>query len=146
MNAPFVRVLDNETLRRSAVVCCGGLAALKSLFFDPRTFEAYETKTGALGRTWRHLEKCWREVFGNGGAGALGLTTEYGGDMYIMLPEWDSRVFVHEAYHAVQGMLRATGTQDDEELGAYLVEWLFEKICWSPPKAGEAKRKRKEKR
>jgi len=65
--------------------------------------------------------------------------TQDGGDVFVVLPEWDSRVFVHEAYHAAQAVLRIIGTQD-EELGAFLVEWLFGEICWDV-RPGERKRR-----
>lgn len=71
--------------------------------------------------------------------GALGFTIKDGGDVYVVLPKWDPRVFVHEAYHAAQAVLRIVGTQD-EELGAYLVEWLFEEVCWPPPKRDKERR------
>ena len=82
------------------------------------------------------MERAWDAACGDP-VGAVGFTVRDRGDVYIVLPKWDSRVFVHEAYHAAQAVLRITGTQD-EELGAFLVEWLFEEICWG----GKGKGKR----
>jgi hypothetical protein len=50
------------------------------------------------------------------------------------MPEWSRHEFVHEAFHAAHTMLRIIGT-DDEELGAYLAEWLYEQLC--PEKEGK---------
>ena len=126
---PFVRVCESKVLRRAVVVCCGAKAELKRLFFDPKTFDGFALSSRALRGTWRHLETAWRGAVDDPDAGALGFTTQFRGDVFVVLPKWDSRVFVHEAYHAVQFVLRETGTSD-EELGAYLAEWLFEEICW----------------
>lgn len=130
---PFVKVCDSEVLRRGIVVCCGPKPDVKKLFLDPGTFErlGFSFSKRFLAKQWRVVEKAWDDVCGDPG-GASGFTVRDEGDVYIVLPKWDSRVFVHEAYHAAQAVLRIIGTRD-EELGAFLVEWLFEKICWAPP-------------
>ena len=126
---PFVKVCESKVLRRGIVVCCGPKPAVRKLFLDPRTFDGFNLSKQFLARQWRTVEKAWDEVLEEPG-GALGFTKRDGGDVFVVLPKWDSRVFVHEAYHAAQAVLRIIGTQD-EELGAFLVEWLFEEICWA---------------
>jgi hypothetical protein len=132
---PFVRVCESRVLRRGIVVCCGPKPSVKKLFLDHETFSGFNCSKRFLMERWRVVEKAWDEVCGEPG-GAQGFTIKDGGDVYIVLPKWDSRVFVHEAYHATQAVLSIIGTQD-EELGAYLVEWLFEELCWTPPKQGK---------
>jgi hypothetical protein len=126
---PFVKVCESKVLRRSVVVCCGTKDELKKLFFDPKTFDGFEPSPKEHRETWAQLEDGWRKTVDEPDVGALGFTMRFRGDVFVVLPKWDSRVFVHEAYHAAQRMLQEIGT-DDEELGAYLVEWLFEEICW----------------
>lgn len=130
---PFVKVCESEVLRRGIVVCCGPKPDVRKLFLDPGTFEklGFDFSKRFLAKQWKVVEKAWDAACGDPG-GASGFTVRDEGDVYIVLPKWDSRVFVHEAYHAAQAVLRIIGTQD-EELGAFLVEWLFEKICWAPP-------------
>ena len=134
---PFVRVCESKVLRRSVVVCCGTKAELKKLFFDPKTFDGFAPSLKEIRETWAQLEESWRITVDEPNVGALGFTIRFQGDVFIVLPKWDSRVFVHEAYHAAQRVLQELGT-NDEELGAYIIEWLFEEICWS----GEGKGKR----
>ena len=136
---PFVKVCESKVLRRSVVVCCGPKAELKRLFLDPKTFDGFEPSPKEHRATWAQLEDSWRKTVDAPDVGALGFTMRFRGDVFVVLPRWDSRVFVHEAYHAAQRILQEIGT-DDEELGAYLVEWLFEEICWSED-SGERKRK-----
>lgn len=126
---PFIRVCESKVLRRSVVVCCGTKAELKRLFSDPKTFDRPAPSPRGCRETWRYLEARWNETVDEPDVGALGFTTRFRGDVFVVLPKWDSRVFVHEAYHAVQFVLREIGTSD-EELGAYLAGWLFEEICW----------------
>ena len=136
---PFVKVCESKVLRRSVVVCCGPKAELKRLFLDPKTFDGFEPAPKEHRATWAFLESKWRETVAEPGVGALGFTARFRGDVFVVLPAWDSRVFVHEAYHAAQAVLREIGT-DDEELGAYLAEWLFEEICWGV-RPGERKKR-----
>ena len=126
---PFVKVCESKVLRRGVVVCCGPEPVVKKLFLDPKTFPRFDVSKQLLVKQWRIVEKAWRETSESPG-GVLGFTVRDGGDVFVVLPKWDSRVFVHEAYHAAQAVLRIIGTQD-EELGAFLVEWLFEEICWA---------------
>ena len=126
---PFVRVCESKVLRRSVVVCCGAKAELKRLFFDQKTLDGFALSPRGRRETWRYLEEKWRETVDDPDVGALGFTTRFRGDVFIVMPKWDSRVFVHEMYHAVRYVLREIGTSD-EELGAYLAGWLFEEICW----------------
>lgn len=137
---PFIRICDSKVLRRGIVVCCGPRPDVKKLFLDPGTFErlGFSFSKQFLAKQWKIVEKAWNDVCGDPG-GALGFTVRDGGDVFVVLPKWDSRVFVHEAYHAAQAVLRIIGTQD-EELGAFLVEWLFEEICWTPPKRGKERK------
>lgn len=125
---PFVKVCESKVLRRGVVVCCGPKTSVRKLFLDPGTFEGSGLSKRLLAKQWRVVEEAWSETSDSPG-GALGFTVRDGGDVFVVLPKWDSRVFVHEAYHAAQAVLRIIGTQD-EELGAFLVEWLFEEICW----------------
>lgn len=125
----FVKVCESKVLRRGIVVCCGPKPVVRKLFLDPKTFSRFNLSKRFLAKQWRIVEKAWDEILGEPG-GALGFTVRDGGDVFVVLPKWDSRVFVHEAYHAAQAVLRIIGTQD-EELGAFLVEWLFEEICWN---------------
>ena len=126
---PFIKVCESKVLRRSVVVCCGTKAKLKRLFLDPKTFDGFEPSPREHRETWRYLETKWRETVDGPDGGADGFTTWFRGDVFVVLPKWDLRVFVHEAYHAAQAILRIVGTQD-EELGAFLVEWLFEEMRW----------------
>lgn len=137
---PFIKVCDSEVLRRGVVVCCGPKPDVRKLFLDPGTFEklGFSFSKRFLARQWKVVEKAWDAACGDPG-GACGFTVRDGGDVYVVLPKWDSRVFVHEAYHAAQAVLRIIGTQD-EELGAFLVEWLFEKTCWAPPSPDKERR------
>ena len=130
---PFVKVCESKVLRRSVVVCCGAKAELKKLFFDPKTFAGFALKPEEHRETWAYLEGEWDQTIGDPDNPALGVTTTYRGDVFILMPEWDSRVFVHEAFHAAHAVMRIIGTQD-EELGAFLVEWLFEELCWHEQK------------
>lgn len=136
---PFIKVCDSEVLRRGIVVCCGPRPDVRKLFLDPGTFEGFDLSKRFLAKQWRVVERAWDAACGDPGW-ASGFTVRDEGDVYIVLPKWDSRVFVHEAYHAAQAVLRIIGTQD-EELGAFLVEWLFEKICWAPPNKDRKKGK-----
>ena len=129
---PFIKVCESAVLRQSVIVCCGPKESLKNLFFDPETFRQFNLSKRFLRANWRRIEEAWDET-GTGSGGALGFTLKYKGDVFVVLPEWDSRVFVHEAYHAAQAVLHIVGTQD-EELGAFLVEWLFEELCWKEKK------------
>ena len=129
---PFIKVCESAVLRRSVVVCCGPRERLRKLFFDPETFGRYNLPKRVLRANWREIKRAWDDT-GLGSGGALGFTLKYKGDVFVVLPEWDSRVFVHEAYHVAQAVLRCVGTQD-EELGAFLVEWLFEELCWKEKK------------
>ena len=131
---PFVKVCESKVLRRGVVVCCGPKPDIRKLFLDPKTFPGFGFSKRFLAKKWKVVETAWDDACGAPG-GACGFTAGSGGDVYVVLPKWDSRVFVHEAYHAAQAVLRMVGTQD-EELGAFLVEWLFEKICWTPPNQG----------
>lgn len=130
MKKPFVKVCESDLLRRSVVVCCGTKKELEKAFLDPKTFKGLDVSPDEVRATWAFLEVQWGKTVDEPDVGALGFTTRHRGDVFIVLPEWDSRVFVHEAYHAAQAVLREIGS-DDEELGAYLVEWLFEKVCWN---------------
>ena len=136
---PFVRVCESNVLRRGVVVCCGPKPAVKKLFLDPKTFDGYGLSKQFLAKKWRFVETAWRDTTESPG-GAVGFTARQDGDIYVVLPKWDSRVFVHEAYHAAQAVLRLIGTQD-EEIGAFLVEWLFEEICWRGCPGGKGGRK-----
>ena len=136
---PFVKVCESKVLRRGIVVCCGPKPAVKKLFLDPKTFPGYGVSDRFLKSQWRIVEDAWRKTSECPG-GALGFTVRDGGDVFVVLPKWDSRVFVHEAYHAAQAVLHIIGTQD-EELGAFIVEWLFEEICWNEGPGGKEKRK-----
>lgn len=124
---PFVKVCESEILRRSVIVCCGAKAELEKLLANAS--KGYQLSKAEADETWKYLETCWAEVI-DGEHKSLGFTTRFHGDVFVVLPEWDSRVFVHEAYHAARLVLKEVSS-DDEELGAYLVEWLFEKICWN---------------
>lgn len=132
---PFVKVCESKVLRRGIVVCCGPKPVVKKMFLDPKTFPRLGLSKQFLAEKWEVVDKAWDNVCGEP-VGAIGFTVQDAGDVYVVLPEWDSRVFVHEAYHAAQAVLRIIGTQD-EELGAFLVEWLFEEICWAPPNKGK---------
>lgn len=129
---PFIRVCESTVLRRSVVICCGPREALKRLFLDPKTFGQYGLPKRVLRADWRRIEQAWDDT-GIGSGRSLGFTLRHDGDVFVVLPKWDSRVFIHEAYHAAQAILRIIGTQD-EELGAFLVEWLFENLCWKEKK------------
>lgn len=125
---PFIKICESKVLRRSVVVCCGPKEKLKKLFFDPETLRQYGLSERAQRANWQEIERAWDET-GLGSGGALGFTLKYKGDVFIVMHEWDSSVFVHEAYHATQAVLRIVGTQD-EELGAFLIEWLFEELTY----------------
>lgn len=125
---PFIKVCESKVLRHSVVVLCGPKEKLKRLFLDPGMYRQYGLPEKTQRANWRKIERAGDEV-GVWSGGSLGLTLRDGGDVFVVLPEWDSRVFLHEAYHAAQAVLRIIGTQD-EELGAFLVEWLFEELCW----------------
>lgn len=127
---PFIKVCESKVLRRSVVVCCGTKDELKKLFFDPDgPFRNYDVKHSDHAVTWGFLEGQWEKVVGEEpDIGALGFATRFKGDVFLVLPKWNPCVFVHEAYHATRLMLREIGT-DDEEFGAYIIEWLFESVC-----------------
>ena len=138
---PFARICESRVLRRSIVVLCGPKVELKRLFFDPEgPFRDFDVSCAAHRRTWRKLEDAWHCTVDSPDCASLAFTMAYRGDAFIVMPKWDSRYFVHEAYHAAQALLRAVGTED-EELGAYVVEWLFEEICWDERPGGKGKRK-----
>jgi hypothetical protein len=135
---PFVKVCESKVLRRGIVVCCGSKPEVRKLFLDPETFKEYDLSKRFLAKQWKIVEESWDDVCEDS-VGAFGFTIRDGGDVYVVLPKWDSRVFVHEAYHAVQAILHIVGTQD-EELGAYLMEWLFEEVCWVPSNQNKERR------
>lgn len=137
---PFIRVCESDVLRRSVVVCCGSREQVRKLMLDPKTFQGLGLSQSVLNDTWRTVAQTWDAACNDAG-GALGFTMHYKGDVFIVLPKWDSRVFIHEAYHAAQAVLRLVGATEDEELGAFLVEWLFEKICWCGCPGGKRGRK-----
>lgn len=136
---PFVTHLSSDVLRRSVIVVVGSREATRPLFL--KAFKGYEVTQAELRKTWDKLcERAtatseeypqWR-----------GLTTAFDGDVYIVLPWWQRAVFVHEAYHATRAILRELGT-DDEELGAYVLEWIYEGICGRdrPVRRKESKKK-----
>lgn len=134
---PFVKVCESEVLRRSVIVCCGAKAELEKLLAGAS--KGYRLSKADADETWGHLEGCWADTI-DGEHKALGFTTRFHGDVFVVLPEWDSRVFVHEAYHAARLVLKEASS-DDEELGAYLIEWLFEKVCWCGCPGGKKGRK-----
>ena len=128
---PFIKVCESKVLRRSVLVCCGTRQELKRIFLDPKTFRGLTVTKDQIEKDWRVIEESWDAA--TEGYCALGFAIRLNGDIVIVLPEWDSRVFVHEAYHATRRVLEEIGS-DDEELGAYIIEWLFESVCWDEPK------------
>ena len=121
----FARHLHSEVLRRSVVVACGDPKAVYPRFL--RAFRGFDVSRAMLKETWGRLMTAFEEherVSPN----LQGLTWHYEGDVYIYLPKWSTPVFVHEVYHATQAVLRDLDTHD-EELGAYVQEWIYEQIC-----------------
>ena len=124
---PFIKVCESKVLRRAVVVCCGPKDKLKELYFNPATFKPYGLSKQIVHEDWQTIERTWDEVCAHPG-GALGFTLSHDGDVFIVMPKWSLSVFIHEAYHATQAVLRIIGTQD-EELGAFFIEWLFEECA-----------------
>ena len=100
------------------------------LFLDPKTFEGFKAGHRAVQETWAFLSDYWDRTIGNGDNPALGATAQYMGDVFILMPKWAFSVFVHEAFHATHEALRIMNT-DDEEFGAYIIEWLYERMYWA---------------
>ena len=134
MKGPFIQLCEADILRRSVIVCCGKKDALEQIFFDPEgPFKGFDVTHADHSAAWAHLAKAWDEHVENPGkdvegVAANGFCYAYGGDVFLVMPEWSRHKFVHEAFHAAHAMLRIIGT-DDEELGAYLAEWLYEQLC-----------------
>ena len=124
---PFVKVCESEVLRRSVIVCCGAKAELEKLLAGAS--RGYRLSKAEADETWKYLETCWAEVI-DGEHKSLGFTTRFHGDVFVVLPEWDSRVFVHEAYHAARRVMREVGG-DGGELGGWRGEWVFGKGWWN---------------
>lgn len=126
----FVKAFDGGLMRRGFVVCCGPKDDVRRLFLDPKTFEGFKAGHRAVQETWAFLSDYWDRTIGDRDNPALGATAQHMGDVFVLMPEWDFSVFVHEAFHATHEALRIMNT-DDEEFGAYIIEWLYEQMYWT---------------
>ena len=127
---PFVKNLCCEVLKRSVLVICGSRAEARPLF--DRMASRYMPKQ-LRDETWADVCGTWDKAREESPE-CRAITMSCHGDVYIIMPEWDLPVFAHEAYHAAQAVLRHAGT-DDEELGAYLVEWMVGSVADTAGKA-----------
>ena len=132
---PFVKNLCCEVLRRSVLVICGSLENARPLFdrmaskFMPRKLR---------DETWADIRGAWDKAREES-PGCRAITMSCHGDVYVVMPEWSIATFAHEAYHAAQAILRHVGT-DDEELGAYLVEWMVGSVAETSWKTSNEKK------
>lgn len=128
-NEAIIKICGIDLLKRAVVVCVGSKEAVEKKFLDPKTFKDYKLSKEEIKDTWDHIKTEWNYADDKFGI-SQGVTFAHGGDVFILMPKWDSRVFVHEAYHAAQAILRAINSSD-EELGAFIIEYLFERVCWT---------------
>lgn len=131
---PFVKNLCCEVLKRSVLVICGGRSEARPLF--DRMASRYMSKK-LRDETWADVCGAWDKAREES-PGCRAITMSCHGDVYVVMPEWSLPVFAHEAYHAAQAVLRHVGT-DDEELGAYLVEWMVGSVAETARKANKEK-------
>jgi hypothetical protein len=131
---PFVENLSCDVLKRSIVVICGEWAKTWPLY--DRMASKYMSKK-TRQEIWAGICEEWDKACRES-PGCRAITAVEHGDAYIVIPEWRLSVFSHEAYHAVQAVLREVGTSD-EELGAYLTEWIFRTIIPVVQNAGKEK-------
>lgn len=121
----FCRVVHINALRCSVVVMCGdlyGTSLRRKYDAEMRRVKAPKDAP-TFDEQVKGLEEEKRSR-----RGLTRVDLDYG-DTTIHLNDWDSGVFVHEAYHAACGVMRARGIEDPStELGAYLVEYLFNEI------------------
>ena len=118
-------------LKRSVLVICGSLTETRPLF--DRIASKYMPKK-TRQETWASICENWDKARKEAPE-CTAITMSSHGDAYVVMPEWSLPVFAHEAYHAAQAILRYVGT-DDEELGAYLVEWMVGAVAETARKAG----------
>lgn len=135
---PFVKVLRCEVLKRGVVVVCGSLSETRPLF-DRATSQAVSRKQ--RDATWLAICDSWRESREES-PGCQAITVSRHGDAFIVMPRWSLPVFAHEAYHAAQAVLRCVGTTD-EELGAYLVEWMVGTVATAVRRMGRGEQARR---
>lgn len=122
----FCRCVNLHTLRCSVVVLCGDCKGdnLRKLYAKemrrvraPKTAPSYDEVISLIDKEKRSYS-------------GLTCVDKSNADCCIFLPEWHSEVFVHEAYHAVRGIMDARDISEDPttEIGAYLIERLFHEI------------------
>lgn len=128
-NEAIIKVCGIDLLRRVVIVCVGSMESVEKKFLDPKFFKNYTLSEEKVKGIWDHVKTEWN--FANDKFDVpQGVTFAYNGDVFILMPEWDSRVFIHEAYHAAQAVLRAVNSSD-EELGAFIISYIFERVCWT---------------
>lgn len=103
---------------------CGPKEKTRPMFL--KAFEGFDTTPRMLRGIWKRVEDevaaCFTER-----PDTQGMAFRLDGDVYIVMPEWSRSVFIHEAYHAAHKVLKEISS-DDEELGAYVIEWLTDAI------------------
>lgn len=127
----FCRVVHLNALRCSIVVMCGDLHGISLR----RKYDAEMRRVKApKGAPTFDEQVKWLDEEKRSHTGVTRVDLDCG-DVTVHLNNWDSGVFVHEAYHAACGVMKARGIEDPStETGAYLVEYLFNEIVnaeWS---------------
>lgn len=128
-NEAIIKVCGLDLLKRTVIVCVGSKEAVEKKFLEPKFFKEYEISKEEIKDIWNHVKTEW-DYADDKFEGPQGITFAHNGDVFILMPKWDSRVFVHEAYHAAQAVLRAVNSSD-EELGAHIIGHIFERVCWT---------------
>ena len=131
----FVKNLCCEVLKRSVLVICGEWVKTWPLY-DRMASKYMPKKTRQ--EVWANICEAWDKACKES-PGCRAITMSCHGDVYVVMPEWSLPVFAHEAYHAAQAVLRHVGT-DDEELGAYLVEWMVGSVAETARKTSKEKK------
>lgn len=121
---PFVKNLCCEVLKRSVIVICGNRTETRPLF--DRMASRFMTRK-MRDEAWSGICDAWDKAREES-PGCRAITMSCHGDVYVVMPEWSVATFAHEAYHAAQAILRHVGA-DDEEIGAYLVEWMVGSVA-----------------
>lgn len=128
---PYCKALHSNLLRRGVIVMVGEFdEAMRRAFL--KELDGY-AKPKVLKDSWAQVlerqRKVWEEKH------YQGVTIHFEGDVYIHLPKWRPEVFVHEAYHATQFIMDDLSAED-EEVAAFVIEWIFEEICLGDRRPG----------
>ena len=131
MTEPYCKALHSNLLKRSVIVMVGEFDEAMHRAFLKELYDYAKPKV--LKDSWAEVLKRQRGVWEE--KHYQGVTIHFEGDVYIHMPKWKSEVFVHEAYHATQ-FIMSDLSAEDEEVAAFVIEWIFGEICLGDRRPG----------